>query len=66
MKHKKLLVGILTGVLILLLVLLAAGYFMVDYALKPGELTTRSRNRTRPVAGQPAHGQCPARDLYRK
>ena len=44
MKHKRLLVGILTGVLILFLVLLAAGYFMVDYALKPGELTTRSRN----------------------
>ena len=38
MKHKRLLVGILAGVLILLLVLLAAGYFMVDYALKPGEL----------------------------
>ena len=44
MKHKRLLVGILAGVLILLLVLLAAGYFMVDYALKPGELATRSRN----------------------
>ena len=40
MKHKRLLVGILAGVLILLLVLLAAGYFMVDYALKPGELWT--------------------------
>ena len=44
MKHKKLFIGILTGVLILIVVLFAAGYFMVDYALKPGELTTRSRN----------------------
>ena len=44
MKHKRFLVGILAGVLILFLVLLAAGYFMVDYALKPGELATRSRN----------------------
>ena len=44
MKHKRLLVGILTGVLIFIVVLFAAGYFMVDYALKPGELTTRSRN----------------------
>ena len=44
MKHKRLFIGILAGMLILIVVLLAAGYFMVDYALKPGELTTRSRN----------------------
>ena len=44
MRLRRFLIGTLIGVLVILVVLLGAGFYLLDYALKPEALASRSRD----------------------